>query len=173
MNTGFDMLEHNRAVRKHWLKRFAACLIDVLLIFLPLYLALYYAQVPYKTIVTGVGAGVIWFFYSSLTEWWFGRTLGKTVVRLKVVSLGERRRLRQIMIRSVPKFFWYIFLPFDVAVGLATEGDPRRRWSDGVAHTLVIAYYPDKLKKRSHVPAPNPRMGAKLREQEINSIDEI
>jgi uncharacterized RDD family membrane protein YckC len=65
--------------------------------------------------------------------------LGKRLLGLRVVSLGEKGSLMQATIRSVPKFFWYIFLPIDTLAGLATQGDPRQRWSDKVSETTVVA----------------------------------
>jgi uncharacterized RDD family membrane protein YckC len=160
MHTGFDLLESSGALRKHWLRRFAAGFVDMALIFVPIWLMLNSLSLSDRTIITGMSAGVAWFFYSALLEGRFGRTVGKLLVHLKVVSMRERRTYRQTFIRSVPKLFWYIFLPFDVAVGLAIEGDPRKRWSDTVARTLVIAYYPAVPRSR-RVPQPHPRMQRK------------
>lgn len=160
MHTGFDILESSSALRRHWLKRFTAGFVDIAIIFVPLWLVLYFFNIPDKTVITGVTAGLLWFLYAGYFEGRFGRTLGKLLVHLKVVSMKERRTLKQSFIRSIPKLFWYIFLPFDVAVGLATEGDPRKRWSDGVSNTLVIAYYPAVPRSRK-VPQPRPRMQKK------------
>ncbi|NLK25640.1 MAG: RDD family protein [Euryarchaeota archaeon] len=160
MHTGFDILESSSALRKHWLRRFVAGFIDIALIFTPIWLVLYYFDVLDKTILAGVSAGVIWFLYAGFCEGRYGRTLGKHLVHLKVVSMHERRSYKQTFIRSIPKLFWFIFLPFDVAVGLATEGDPRKRWSDNVSRTLVIAYYPE-VPRRERAPRPQPRMQRK------------
>ncbi|MBI0584629.1 MAG: RDD family protein [Methanomassiliicoccus sp.] len=160
MHTGFDILESSSALRRHWLRRFIAGIVDIVLVFVPTYYALRILDVTNTTIVAGLGAGLVWFLYAGLFEGRFGRTLGKALVRQKVVSMGERRRYKQTFIRSIPKLFWYIFLPFDVAVGLATEGDPRKRWSDGLAHTLVIAYYP-AVPRSKKVPQARPRMQRK------------
>jgi uncharacterized RDD family membrane protein YckC len=86
-------------------------------------------------VVSGVGL----FVYSSLLEGLFGRTWGKRLMGLRVVSLGDKGSITQAVIRSVPKFFWYIFLPIDTLAGLATSGDPRQRWSDKVSQTTVVA----------------------------------
>lgn len=160
MHTGFDILESSSALRKHWLRRFVAGFVDIAIIFTPIWLALHFFEVPNSAIVAGVSAGVVWFLYAGLCEGRYGRTLGKLLVRLKVVSMREGRSYRQTFIRSVPKLFWFIFLPFDVAVGLATEGDPRKRWSDGVSRTLVIAYYP-AVPRSKKVPQAQPRMQRK------------
>ncbi len=157
MHTGFDILESSKDLRHHWARRFAAGSIDMLIIFVPFYMVLYYFDLPYKTIITGVGAGLIWFIYSGYFEGRYGRTLGKLLVHLKVVSMRERRLYHQTFVRSIPKLFWYIFLPFDVVIGLATEGDPRKRWTDGIARTLVIAYYP-AVPRSKKVPGPRSRV---------------
>ncbi|MDW5561665.1 MAG: RDD family protein [Methanomassiliicoccus sp.] len=160
MHTGFDILESSSALRRHWLRRFVAGFVDITLIFVPIYFALHYWNVTNTTVVAGLSAGMGWFLYAGFMEGRFGRTVGKALVRQKVVSMGERRTYRQTFIRSIPKLFWYIFLPFDVAVGLATEGDPRKRWSDTLARTLVIAYYPTVPRSRK-VPQARPRMQRK------------
>jgi uncharacterized RDD family membrane protein YckC len=151
------MLESSSAVRRHWVRRFAAGLVDVVIIFLPLWVGLHFLNVGDKTIIAGVGAGIAWFVYALVLEGLFGRTVGKLLVHLKVVSMKEQRTFRQTFIRSIPKLFWYIFLPFDVIMGLATEGDPRKRWTDGLARTMVIAYYP-AIPRSKKVPQARPRM---------------
>jgi uncharacterized RDD family membrane protein YckC len=93
----------------------------------------------------------VWFVYSGVLEGVFGKTLGKWFFNLRVVSLAEKKSMHQVLTRNVPKFFWYIFQPFDVTVGLAMDGDPRQRWSDTVAKTTVISYDPEwsRTKKRT------------------------
>lgn len=156
MYTGFDLLESSSALRNHWLRRLVAGFIDIALIFTPIWLVLSYADVPHKTIVAGISAGLVWFLYAGICEGRYGRTLGKALVHQKVVSRKGRCSYRQTFIRSIPKLFWFIFLPFDVAVGLAIEGDPRKRWSDTVSNTLVIAYYPP-VPRAEKAPRPQPR----------------
>jgi uncharacterized RDD family membrane protein YckC len=150
MPTGFDLLEHSRALRRHWLKRLAATFVDVMIIFVPMRIVIFFVNAPYQDIVAGVLSGIVWFIYSALLEGAYGRTLGKWFFNLRVVSLKEKKSINQTLTRSVPKFFWYIFLPFDVIIGLAMEGDPRQRWSDTVAKTTVISYESElaKIKKK-------------------------
>jgi uncharacterized RDD family membrane protein YckC len=150
MPTGFDLLEHSRTLRRHWLRRLAAALVDIVIIFIPMRLVVFYVNAPYQDIVAGVLSGAVWFVYSGLLEGAYGKTLGKWFFDLKVVSLLDKKRLHQTFVRSVPKFFWYIFLPFDVIIGLVMEGDPRQRWSDTVAKTTVISYEPEltRIKKK-------------------------
>ena len=158
MPTGFDLLEHSSTLRKHWLKRIAAAVVDVVIIFIPMRLLIFLVNAPYQDIVAGILSGVVWFLYSGLLEGVYGKTLGKWFFNLRVVSLIEKKRLHQTFTRSVPKFFWYIFLPFDVIIGLAMDGDPRQRWSDTVARTNVVSSEPESAQiKRRGQPARTPK----------------
>jgi uncharacterized RDD family membrane protein YckC len=156
MPTGFDLLEHSSALRRHWLKRLAAALVDVAIIFIPMRVLIFFVNAPYQDVVAGILSGIVWFLYSGLLEGIYGKTLGKWFFNLKVVSLREKKSLVQTFTRSVPKFFWYIFLPFDVIIGLAMEGDPRQRWSDTVAKIAVISYESEtsEIKKRGEPGMP-------------------
>ena len=166
MHTGFDILESSSALRAHWLRRFVAGLVDIAIVFVPIYFILDLLHVTNTAVMAGVSAGLGWFLYAGLMEGRFGRTVGKFLVRQKVVSMGERRTYKQTFIRSIPKLFWFIFLPFDVFVGLAIEGDPRKRWSDTLARTLVIAYYP-AVPRSKRVPQARPRMQRKEKEFDL------
>jgi uncharacterized RDD family membrane protein YckC len=156
MPTGFDLLEHNSTLRRHWLRRLAAALVDVAIIFIPMRVLIFFVNGPYQDIVAGILSGIVWFLYSGLLEGMYGKTLGKWFFNLKVVSLREKKSLVQTFTRSVPKFFWYIFLPFDLIIGLAMEGDPRQRWSDTVAKITVISYESEssEIKKRGEPGMP-------------------
>jgi uncharacterized RDD family membrane protein YckC len=150
MPTGFDLLEHSRTLRRHWLKRLAATFVDIMIIFVPMRIVIFFVNAPYQDVAAGILSGIVWFIYSTLLEGMYGKTLGKWFFNLRVVSLTEKKTLHQISTRNVPKFFWYIFLPFDVIVGLTLEEDPRQRWTDTVAKTTVISYVPEasRIKRR-------------------------
>lgn len=138
MPTGFDLLEQSHDFRVHWLKRTAAAIIDIAIVFTPISLALLTISYPDKMVLAGIFSGIGWFFYSAILEGLFGETWGKRVMHFKVVSMANRHPILQSTIRSVPKIFWYAFLPFDVLAGWATEGDPRQRLTDRVGRTTVV-----------------------------------
>lgn len=154
MPIGYELLEQSGDFRRHWLKRVAAGLIDGAIIAVPISLALGAVNSVEAALLAGVFSGVGLFAYSAILEGWFGQTLGKRLFHLRVVSMGEKGRWYQAVVRSVPKIFWYVFLPLDVFAGLAVEGDPRQRWSDHVANTTVVSYRPRtvrfKKKPRRH-----------------------
>ena len=101
MHTGFDILESSSALRAHWLRRFVAGIVDIVIVFVPIYFILDLLHVTNTAVRPGWrGPGVVpvrW-----LMEGRFGRTVGKFLVRQKVVSMGERRTYKQTFIRSIP-----------------------------------------------------------------------
>jgi len=139
MQTGLDILSSNHELRVHWLKRVVASVVDLAIVTAPISLALLMKGSIDDPYLVGLASGAGLFLYSALLEGLFGRTWGKRLMGLRVVSLGDKGSFLQATIRSVPKFFWYIFLPIDTLAGLATLGDPRQRWSDKVSKTTVVA----------------------------------
>jgi len=125
--------------------------IDAAIIFIPIRIGLLFVSDLDQNIIAGIATGIAWFVYAGFLEGRYGKTVGKHLMHLKVVSMIDRKLLRQGFIRSVPKLFWYAFLPVDTLLGLAMEGDPRQRFTDRVSLTSVITYEPElsKIKNRS------------------------
>lgn len=138
MVTGFDLLGHSKAFQEHWIRRFVATAIDVIIIFLPLWFILALYHLKYFDLILPIASGVIWFLYSSILEGVTGKTIGKSLMNLKVVSITGTNTIAKTLVRNVSKIFWYAFLPIDCIIGLATEGDPRQRLLDRVVNTTVI-----------------------------------
>jgi len=88
-------------------------------------------------ILFGLMSGFSFFLYSAISEAAVGQTPGKFLLRLKVRA--ERGRLTPAMafVRSIPKFFWYLFPMIDALAGLAGVGDPRQRLSDRILGSTV------------------------------------
>jgi uncharacterized RDD family membrane protein YckC len=151
MPTGYALLESNKSLRIHWLRRVAAMLIDAAIIFIPIRIGLLFVNDLDQNMVAGIATGMAWFVYAGYLEGRYGKTLGKHLMHLKVVSMIDHKLMRQGFIRSVPKLFWYAFLPVDTLLGLAMDGDPRQRFTDRVSLTSVISYEPElsRIKKRS------------------------
>ncbi|MCX6653358.1 MAG: RDD family protein [Methanomassiliicoccales archaeon] len=146
MPTGYDLLQQSGDFRRHWLRRIVAGMIDATIVAVPISLALVNVSSATSVLLAGIFSGVGWFLYSAILEGWFGQTIGKKLLHLRVVSMGDKGRFHQAVVRSVPKVFWYAFLPFDIFAGLGMEGDPRQRWSDHVANTTVVCYQPSTVK---------------------------
>jgi len=146
MHTGFDLLSGSKQLQIHWMKRVLAGMIDLAIVVAPISLCFVTQESP-DIILAGLLSGLGYFLYSTLLEGLFGQTWGKRLLGLSVVTEGHSHSLVHAAIRSVPKFFWYIFLPFDVLAGMAMEGDPRQRFTDHVASTKVIALPAEKREK--------------------------
>lgn len=138
MPTGYELLEHSHDFRVHMMRRLAASLIDAVLIFIPVSLTIYFIDFEPTEILAGVFSGFIWFIYSILFEWRTGTTIGKKVMGQLVVSIDGPMTLSKVIVRNVPKMFWYVFLILDYFVGLGTSKDPRQRWTDTISRTIVI-----------------------------------
>ena len=138
MPTGYDLIGHSHDFRMHLLKRLAACMVDVAVVFVPVTVAIYLLDLEPKELLAGVLSGFVWFLYSAVAEARTGTTLGKRIVGLVVVSKDGPMTLSKGIVRNVPKMFWFIFLPVDFLIGLSRNGDPRQRWVDGVAGTTVM-----------------------------------
>ncbi len=138
MPTGYDLIGHSHDFRMHLLKRLAACMVDVAVVFVPVTVAIYLLDLEPKELLAGVLSGFVWFLYSAVAEARTGTTLGKRIVGLVVVSKDGPMTLSKGIVRNVPKMFWYLFLPIDLFIGLGLDEDPRQRWTDSVANTSVI-----------------------------------
>ena len=138
MPTGYDLLEHSHEFRMHMLRRLAAGLIDATIVFVPVTVTIYLLNLEPKELLVGIISGFGWFAYSAVSESLKGATLGKRVLGLFVASIDGPMTFSKGIVRNVPKMFWFIFLIVDIFVGLGLSDDPRCRWVDGVAHTVVI-----------------------------------
>ena len=103
--------------------------------------------------------GVLWWVYSFILEGSVGGTIGKKLVSLRVVATDGMMDLPRALIRNVSKVFPLLVL-IDLIVGMATEGDPRQRFLDRIAHTTVTridqqAYLEEQFRMMQHVP-PHP-----------------
>jgi len=138
MPTGYDLLEHSHGFRMHVLRRFAAGLIDISIVFIPITAIIFMINLQPRELLVGVLSGFGWFFYSAVSEARIGSSVGKKIMGLIVVSLDGPMTFSKGILRNVPKMFWYLFLPIDIVVGLAINKDPRQRWVDKIAMTSII-----------------------------------
>jgi len=137
MVTGFDLLGHSKMLHVHWGKRVAAFAIDLLVVLLPLGAVLSFLGLA-SLASLGLLSGLVFFAYATLSEALWRRTLGKRLTGLEVRAIWGPVTLAKAAVRSVPKFFWYLFPLIDFLLGMAVEGDPRQRFSDRILGTVVV-----------------------------------
>ena len=154
------MVGHNAALQEHWIRRFIAFVIDVIIVVVvafifSLFLFLFSWAWPLWMLLTGI----LWWVYSFIFEGLLGGTVGKKLVSLHVVATDGVMDLPRALIRNASKIFPLLIL-IDLVVGMATEGDPRQRFLDRIAHTTVTridqqAYMEEQFRMMQHVP-PHP-----------------
>ena len=86
------------------------------------------------------GLIIVWGYYVAL-EGSAGATLGKRFMDVKVKSLAGPLGYTKAFVRSFTKAWVPVLVlrfALDLIIGFVTQGDPRQRFSDTVANTVVI-----------------------------------
>lgn len=88
---------------------------------------------------------VLWFgltiAYHTLFEWLFGRTLGKHLVRIRVVSRdGSRPSLLGSLVRNLLRFVDWLPLCYLLGISTIVSSDRKQRVGDRLGRTLVVRY---------------------------------
>jgi uncharacterized RDD family membrane protein YckC len=86
------------------------------------------------------GLIIVWGYYVAL-EGSAGATIGKLFTDLKVKSLTGDMNYTKAFVRSFTKAWLPVFaalFALDLIVGFLTQGDPKQRFSDTVADTVVV-----------------------------------
>ena len=138
MVTGFDYLGRDKTLQEHWLRRFAAVVIDWLIIVLPM---------SFIGSVLGRGIfgfswftldSVLFFLYCTLFDYAIGGTVGKMLLGLKSVSVSGKMDVAQALMRNISKIFApLLFIDWVVGMAIDTK-DPRQKWTDSLVNTSVI-----------------------------------
>ncbi|MDI6856477.1 MAG: RDD family protein [Candidatus Thermoplasmatota archaeon] len=165
MVRGIDIIGSNKSLQSHWIRRFVAAIIDgviVAIVFLILCVLLLF-RFLYGWVFWVLGAGlifgVLWLLYFAVLEGLYGATVGKKLLKLKVLSASQQIGISKGFVRNISKIHW-LFLLIDIILGLATDGDPRQRYLDRVANTLVA---------RADIAEELPRIEVSLSKEEIIS----
>jgi len=141
----------NQIVLANWGRRFVAWLVDYLII--NVLLAYFGVEQVEASFVPNIllprlpGSDIsiwsptsvlIFFLYWTLSEWYFGRSIGQLLLNLRLVdSKGKSASLRASAIQSVGKS---LLLPFDCLAGWVYEPyrQKRQRFFNGLSNTIVI-----------------------------------
>ena len=140
MATMLDMLSSDDRLKTHWAKRLIALLIDVAIVWVPIYIIMFIIgwMLGIAWFMGGVVIGFIWFLYSAFLEYAAGATIGKMILGLKVVPTEGKLELYNTMMRNLVKIFG-LFLAVDFILTLLSETtDARQRFTDKMAKTTVI-----------------------------------
>ncbi|NIN52833.1 MAG: zinc-ribbon domain-containing protein [Nitrososphaeria archaeon] len=151
VRTGFDQIGRDVGLQGHWIRRIIAIVIDSVIVgigamilagilFFPFLIVGWPSlwAAPWNWFQFPFMMGLIYILYFTIAESGYGYTLGKRIMGLRVITLGgETPSLEKAFIRNISKIYWILLL-LDVIGGLATSGDPRQKYSDRFAGTLII-----------------------------------
>ena len=137
--TALDMIEHNKPLQEHWIRRLIAILIDWIIVMIVAGAIGFLLAIGLGPFSIGFNAllALFWVFYSAIMEYLYGATIGKMLLDLRVQSLRGPLDLYKTILRNLSKIHGVILL-IDALVGMLTEGDPRQRFLDRIADTTVI-----------------------------------
>lgn len=132
----------------YWGERFLAWLIDVAILWVilaPINLLAWlgwpglavFPSVPSWIPFVNFGVNnVVYFVYWMFMEGFYGRSLGKMVMRIRVARLnGERADIWQAALESIGKAF---LLPLDIILGLILYPRKRQRLFNYLSGTIVL-----------------------------------
>lgn len=136
----------------HWLLRLIAYIIDAVIFAVVVGILWLILFVPF--LIAGALGGflVVWgwvllfpflwglllVIYFLYTEVYWGGTIGKRILGLRVQTVnGGRITYSQSFIRNISKIH-PLFLLLDWLIGIATPGDRRQKYSDRIAGTVVV-----------------------------------
>jgi len=153
--TGFMKIYYSQKLQEYWIRRLVAIIIDAVIISVAVLIlggivALIVAlstgssfSTPWW-IANGLAfpfySGILLFLYSAITEYYYGFTLGKRIMYLRVVrGEGKRPAINLAFLRNATKIYWLALL-LDVVVALAMpKRDPVQKYTDTFAGTKVVA----------------------------------
>ena len=145
--SGMKSLAESSKAQNYWIRRLVALGIDSIILSIAGAILGAVLSIPFMVMGgpnwTGffgafpVVVGLFSIFYFPATEVYYGASIGKSVLGLKVTTLnGARPNWGQAFVRNVSKIYWVLLL-LDVVVGLAIQTDYRQKFSDRYAGTVV------------------------------------
>jgi uncharacterized RDD family membrane protein YckC len=160
MVTGFDVLGVDKNLQEHWIKRVVAYIIDIIIIAVVIWIIFWFLLGWARWLETGLITGLIVLLYFTVLEATACKSLGKALLGMEVSAIDGFMDFRKSIIRNITKFFWFILPALDWVIGMATEGDPKQRFMDRIAGTVVIGDFESLPQKPSPQPTPgNPAAG--------------
>jgi len=137
MVTGFDILTHDRRLRRYWLLRALAFITDALLVFIPATALLWLLDIT-DVIIIGSIASLSFYLYSAILETAARTTVGKRIFRMKVHQLKSGMWPARIFGSNLNRLLWFVLPPLDFALGITMRGDPRQTLLDVISSTVTL-----------------------------------
>jgi len=152
---GYSKIYNSRKLQDYWIRRLIAFIIDAIIVSIAVLILelVIFALVAASTsagfllpwwstnsLLFGLFSGLPLFLYSAFMESSYGFTIGKNIMRLKVVNKeGKKPTMDTAFLRDITKIYWIVIL-LDVVVALALPNrDPAHRYLDSYAGTTVTS----------------------------------
>lgn len=146
MVTAMNIIENDKSLQDHWIKRFIAIIIDSLIFWAIgavlttfVILGTFNLNIPFVwPVFVPLFSGGLFFLYAFILEASSGgATIGKKLMNLRVISTEGPMTIGKAAIRNISKIHG-LFLLIDWLIGFTSEGDPKQKWLDRSAGTTVI-----------------------------------
>ncbi len=145
MSTAFELIQQDKRLQEHWLRRLVAIIIDVIIIGIFMGIisfiigfGVYWFGFSLKSLLWSSVSGVIFFLYSAFFEGFRGATIGKMLLKLEVVSVSRAgpMDITKALMRNLSKIHGVLLL-LDVIIAFLTDGEPKQRYLDRIANTTA------------------------------------
>jgi uncharacterized RDD family membrane protein YckC len=142
MVSALDLISSDDSLQEHWLKRFVAFIIDSIIFWVASWVIFWFLMPPGHWYYWYAGwsflYGGLFFLYATVMEASsMGATLGKNVLKLRVIPITGQMDAGKAVVRNVSKIH-PLFLLLDWLIGFVTDGDPKQKLLDRSAGTTVV-----------------------------------
>ncbi|MCW4031195.1 MAG: RDD family protein [Candidatus Bathyarchaeota archaeon] len=137
--TAAERILSESSLQEHWVKRLIAIVVDSIIVGVATAITGFFINVAgiFNWLSFPFAMGLVYVLYFTITELTYGYTIGKKIVKLKVVTAdGKRPSLEGAFIRNISKIH-FIFLLLDTIGGFFLSKDPHQKYIDQIAHTTV------------------------------------
>jgi len=143
LTTPFDVIQNDRQLQEHWVRRLVAFIIDAIIIGIAIWIFTFifafgffwFSHFSWFFMWSFIN-GSITLLYTGFFEGIRGATIGKELLKLKVICHQDRMDFVKGLIRNVSKIFW-VLLILDLLIAFFTDGHPKQRYLDRIANTTV------------------------------------
>jgi uncharacterized RDD family membrane protein YckC len=142
-----ERFEKDPYLQEHWIKRLIAYIIDSIIVGIATAIILVIIMLPvfianpaafFNIFSFPFAMGLLYVLYFTIAETMCGATIGKSLLRLKVVTkTGGKPSFEKAFIRNITKIHWVLLL-LDLIGGLITSTDLHQKYTDRIANTTVI-----------------------------------
>ncbi len=143
MANTIDLIQRDKKLQEHWLRRVVAFIIDYIIIAIIVWVfsiflfSFLFIFIPYFWWFTGwLIAGGILLLYAGIFEGIRGATFGKELLKMRVINRNGKMDIEKGLMRNISKIFWF-FLLLDLIIALITDGEPKQRYLDRITNTTV------------------------------------